>query len=90
MDEKVDEDKKNKRKWSYKKYADRVQVASYIDKEMRDEIKEIAEKHGLTISGVVSLLLTFGLETFKRSYQPEKLLTPEIWAKIIEGTKQKI
>lgn len=84
-----DEGKKRLPRSMYKKYEGREKITAYIEPELKKEIVRIANQHSLTISGVISLLLSFGLQTFIRAYKPEELLTPEIWNKIIEASKIK-
>jgi len=65
----------------------KVRVWSYVAPDVADRIVSMAADYGVTKSVMISFAIVAGLNAIERALEPEKTLTPEMWAMIMEAQK---
>lgn len=64
-------------------------IAGAVPIPVNEEIDKYAGLAGMSKSQFIGLLVQLGLSAWIRAYSPEKTLTPDVWAKIMEGVDAK-
>jgi ribosomal protein L30E len=67
-----------------------VKVAGSVTVPINEQIDHYAGLAGMTKTQFLGVVMQLGLQAWIRSYAPEKLLTPDDWAKIVKlGDEEK-
>lgn len=63
-------------------------IWSYISDEVNAELLDLAADIGVTKSVMIALSVKAGIATIKRAFYPEKVITADMWAMILESNRK--
>ena len=63
-------------------------IWSYVSDEVNEELTGLAGEIGVTKSVMIALSVKAGLETIKRAFMPEKVITADMWKMILEASQE--
>lgn len=65
----------------------RARINIYLAPELKKELYDFAGEFSMQYTQAANMLLKMGLQTFKRAYTPEKVLSPDDWAMLMKAAK---
>lgn len=63
-------------------------IWSFVSDEVNAELQALASDIGVTKSVMIALSVKAGLETIKRAFNPEKVITADMWKMILEAAQE--